>query len=81
MKVNPNFAAQRQRMQGLCLHATELIDELQRRYPQSMPDLGMNDRELGAHIGTRQLVASLVQFRDEAKAEAGPLGRVIPPQV
>jgi hypothetical protein len=74
-----DFKAQRQRMRGLCLHATELIDELQRRYPQSMPDLGMNDRELGAHIGTRQLVASLVQFRDEAKAQ-DPIGRALSPQ-
>ena len=73
-----DFKAQRQRMQGLCLHATELIDELQRMYPPAMPDLGMNDRELGAHVGTRQLVALLVQFRSEAQAEVGPMGRVLP---
>ena len=49
-----NFGAERQRMRGLCLHATELIDELQRMYPQTMPDLSATDRELGAHVGTRQ---------------------------
>ena len=75
-----DFKAQRQRMRGLCLAASDLIDELQRMYPQTMPDLSANDRELGAHVGTRQLVALLAQFRAEAQAEAGPLGRVIPPQ-
>lgn len=75
-----DFKAQRQRMRGLCLAASDLIDELQRMYPQTMPDLGMNDRELGAHIGTRKLVELLAQMRGEAQAEAGPLGRVIPPQ-
>jgi len=75
-----NFGAERQRMRGLCLHATELIDELQRMYPQTMPNLSATDRELGAHVGTRQLVALLVQFRAEAQAEAGPMGRVIQPQ-
>jgi hypothetical protein len=75
-----DFGAERQRMRGLCLHASELIDELQRMYPQTMPDLSASDRELGAHVGTRQLVALLVQFRAEAEAEAGPLGRVIQPQ-
>lgn len=75
-----DFGAQRQRMRGLCLAASELIDELQRMYPQTMPDLSASDRELGAHVGTRQLVALLVQFRSEAQAEAGPLGRLLPPQ-
>lgn len=68
-------------MRALCLAASDLIDELQRMYPQTMPGLSTNDRELGAHVGTRQLVALLAQFRAEAQAEAGPLGRVIPPQV
>lgn len=74
-----DFKGQRQRMQGLCLHASELIDELQRQYPNNMPDLGMNDRELGAHVGTRQLVARLVQLRDEARG-SDPMGRVLTPQ-
>ncbi len=75
-----DFAAERQRRRGLCLAASDLIDELQKMYPPTMPDLSANDRELGAHVGTRQLVALLVQLRSEAQAEAGPLGRVIPPQ-
>lgn len=75
-----DFKAQRQRMRGLCLAASDLIDELQRMYPATMPDLSASDRELGAHVGTRQLVALLVQLRGEAQADAGPLGRVIPPQ-
>lgn len=74
-----DFGAQRQRMRGLCLHATELIDELVRMYPQSMPDLSATDRELGAHVGTRQLVALLVQFRSEAQAQ-DPIGRALSPQ-
>jgi len=75
-----DFKAQRQRMRGLCLAASELIAELQRMYPQTMPELSATDRELGAHIGTRQLVALLVQLRSEAQAETGPLPRVLTPQ-
>lgn len=75
-----DFKAQRQRMRGLCLAASDLIDELQRMYPNAMPDLGVSDRELGAHVGTRQLVALLVRYRSEAEAEAGPMGRVLTPQ-
>jgi hypothetical protein len=74
-----DFGAERQRMRGLCLHATELIDELDRMYPQTMPDLTANDRELGAHVGTRKLVALLKQFRAEAQAQ-DPMGRVLTPQ-
>lgn len=75
-----DFKAERQRMRGLCLAASDLIDELQRMYPNTMPNLSANDRELGAHVGTRQLVALLVQFRAEAQTETGPMGRVLPPQ-
>ncbi len=75
-----DFKAQRQRMRGLCLTASDLIDELSRMYPPAMPDLGMSDRELGAHIGTRKLVELLVQLRSEAQADTGPMGRVLTPQ-
>lgn len=75
-----DFKGQRQRMRGLCLAASDLIDELQRMYPQTMPDLSATDRELGAHVGTRKLVEYLAQLRSEAQAEAGPMGRVLTPQ-
>lgn len=74
-----DFAAERQRLRGLCLAATELIDELDHMYPQTMPDLTASDRELGAHVGTRKLVALLKQFRAEAQA-SDPMGRVLTPQ-
>ena len=74
-----DFGAERQRLRGLCLAASELIDELVRMYPQTMPDLSATDRELGAHVGTRKLVASLVQFRSEAR-DSDPMGRVLTPQ-
>lgn len=72
-----NFKAQRQRLRGLCLAASELIDELDQMYPQTMPDLSITDRELGAHIGTRKLVEFLKQLREEARNDAGPMGRVL----
>lgn len=78
--MTTDFKAQRQRMRGLCLAASELIDELDHMYPQMMPDLTASDRELGAHVGTRKLVELLKQFRAEAQAEAGPMGRVLPAQ-
>lgn len=71
-----DFKAERQRMRGLCLAASELIDELDRMYPQTMPDLSATDRELGSHIGTRKLVELLKQMRAEAKGN-DPLGRVL----
>lgn len=74
-----DFAAQRQRLRGLCLAATELVDELDRMYPQTMPDLAASDRELGAHVGTRKLVALLKQLRGEAR-DSDPMGRVLSPQ-
>jgi hypothetical protein len=72
-----DLKAQRQRLRGLCLAASELVDELDRMYPQTMPDLSATDRELGAHIGTRKLVELLKQLRNEARDDAGPMGRVL----
>jgi hypothetical protein len=77
--MKKDFAAERQRLRGLCLHATELIDELDRMYPQTMPDLSATDRELGAHVGTRKLVEFLKQLRGEAR-DSDPMGRVLTPQ-
>lgn len=77
--MSTDFKAQRQRMRGLCLAASELIDELDRMYPPTMPDLTASDRELGAHIGTRKLVELLKQLRGEARS-SDPLGRVLTPQ-
>jgi len=45
-----------------------------------MPALNASDREIGAHIGRRQLIEWMQMLVQEADAQTGGLGRVIPPQ-
>lgn len=68
-----DFGAERNRLRGLCLNASALIDELQRMYPPATPSLDATERELWAGIGARKVVELLVQLRGEAQAASDPL--------
>jgi hypothetical protein len=75
-----DFGAERQRLRVMAYAARELVAEIDKRNPPTMPALNASDREIGAHIGRRQLIEWLQTLVQESEAQAGPLGRVIPPQ-
>jgi len=75
-----DFGAERQRLRTMAYAARELVAEIDKRHPPTMPALHASDREIGAHIGRRQLIEWLQTLVREGEAQAGPLGRVIPPQ-
>lgn len=72
-----DFKVQRQRLRGLCLAASDLIDELEKMHPAKTPSMDTTERQLWADIGSRKVVEFLAQLRDEARADAGPIGRVL----
>jgi len=75
-----NFGADRQRLRVMAYAAREFVAEIDKRNPPTMPALNASDREIGAHIGRRQLIEWMQTLAQEGEAQAGPLGRVIPPQ-
>lgn len=75
-----DFGAERQRLRVMAYAARELIAEIDKRQPATMPPLNASDREIGAHIGRRQLIEWMQTLAKEADAQAGPLGRVLSPQ-
>jgi hypothetical protein len=75
-----DFGAERQRLRTMAYAARELIAEIDKRHPPTMPALNATDREIGAHIGQRQLIEWLQTLVHEADAQAGPLGRALTPQ-
>jgi len=75
-----DFGADRQRLRVMAYAAREFVAEIDKRNPPTMPALNASDREIGAHIGRRQLIEWMQTLAQEGEAQAGPLGRVIPPQ-
>lgn len=73
-----DFKAERQRLRVMAYAARELIAEIDKMHPATMPALNASDREIGAHIGRRQLIEWLLMLMQEADAQAGPLGKVLP---
>lgn len=52
-----------------------LIDRLNELYPATaVPDLNATDREIGAWLGVRKLLAGLNRLREERHAEGKVLG-------
>jgi hypothetical protein len=72
-----DFGAERQRLRAMAYAAREFIAEIDRRNPPTMPPLNATDREIGAHIGRRQLIEWMQTLVQEADAQGGALGRVL----
>lgn len=75
-----DFGADRQRLRVMAYVAREFVAEIDKRHPPTMPALNASDREIGAHIGRRQLIEWMQTLVQEGEAQAGPLGRVLTPQ-
>lgn len=71
-----DFAAERQRMRGLCLAASDLIDELDKRYQFKPPAMEAPDRQIWRSAGARDVVELLLTLRAEAQGN-DPMGKVL----
>lgn len=59
----------------LAVECGALIDRLNELYPPTAtPDLNATDREIGAWLGVRKLIAGLNRLREERTAEGKVLG-------
>jgi len=75
-----DFGADRQRLRVMAYAAREFVAEIDKRNPPTMPALNASDREIGAHIGRRQLIEWMQTLVQEADAQTGGLGRALSPQ-
>jgi len=71
-----DFGADRRRLQGLCLAASELIDELDKRFQFKPPAMDAPERKLWRDAGARDVVELLLTLRDEARGN-DPIGKVL----
>lgn len=66
----------RQRMEGICLAASELIDLLGEMYPDdALPPANASDRDVGAWLAQRELIKRLRLLRDAGERKAVTLAR------
>jgi len=72
-----NFAAERQRLQGLTLAARELVIELDSRFAFRPPPMDAPERKVWRDAGARDVVEWLLTLLKEAEAQTGPLDSVL----
>ena len=60
----------RRRHRQIVVACAPLVDLLVELYPPTVPKLNATDREIGAYIGTRELVERLLHLRREANETA-----------
>ena len=74
-----DFGADRRRLQGMALAASELIAELDTRFQFKPPTIDAPDRKIWRDAGARDVVEWLLMLLHEAKG-SDPIGRVLTPQ-
>jgi hypothetical protein len=72
-----DFGADRRRLQGMALAASELIAEMDKRFQFKPPPMDAPERKIWRDAGARDVVEWLLTLRNEAEAQAGPLGKVL----
>jgi hypothetical protein len=74
-----DFGADRRRLQGMALAASELVSELDKRFQFKPPPLDAPERKIWRDAGARDVVEWLLTLRDEARG-SDPMGKVLGPQ-
>lgn len=77
--MTKDFGAERRKLQGLALAASELVDELDKRFQFKPPAMDAPERKLWRDAGARDVVELLLTLRAEARG-SDPMGRVLPAQ-